>query len=155
MIHMDAQQDHQNREYPSAPLIGVGAVIIKEGKILLVKRAFAPGEGKWSIPGGLVELGEKLSDACERETEEETGLKVKVLELINVFVMIERDSSRKVKYHYALVDFLAKPVGGAENPNNEVLEMKWATIDEARSLDLTRTARRALDELFGAGTAQV
>jgi ADP-ribose pyrophosphatase YjhB (NUDIX family) len=148
---MDAHENHTRREYPSAPLIGVGAVTIKDGKILLVKRAFAPGEGKWSIPGGLVELGEKLSDACTRETEEETGLKIQVLELINVFDMIERDEANKVRYHYALVDFLAKPVGGSERPSTEVAEMRWATIDEARSMDLTRTARRALDDLFGAG----
>ena len=149
MIHMDAQQDHQNREYPSAPLIGVGAVIIKEGKILLVKRAFAPGEGKWSIPGGLVELGEKLSDACERETEEETGLKVKVLELINVFDMIDKDDQGRVQYHYVLVDFLAKPVGGAEKMSAEATEMKWVTHQEAKSLDMTKTARKAIEELFG------
>jgi ADP-ribose pyrophosphatase YjhB (NUDIX family) len=99
----------------------------------------------------LVELGEKLSDACTRETEEETGLKIQVLELINVFDMIERDEANKVRYHYALVDFLAKPVGGSERPSTEVAEMRWATIDEARSMDLTRTARRALDDLFGAG----
>jgi ADP-ribose pyrophosphatase YjhB (NUDIX family) len=131
----------------------VGAVAIKNGKILVVKRAFPPGAGKWSIPGGLVEVGEKLSEACSRETLEETGLKVDVLELINVFDMIERDDEKRIKYHYVLVDFLVKPVGGEEKPSAEVTEMRWVSIDEARSLDLTRTARRALDELFGAGIA--
>jgi len=137
------------REYPSAPLIGVGAVVIKNGRILLVKRAFDPGVGKWSIPGGLVEVGEKLSDACARETEEETGIKAEVLELINVFDMIDRDDSGRTRYHYVLVDFLAKPVGGAENPSEEVTELKWVTYDETKTMDMTRTARRALDELFG------
>ena len=131
----------------------MGAVAIKNGKILVVKRAFAPGAGKWSIPGGLVEVGEKLSEACSRETLEETGLKVDVLELINVFDMIERDDEKRIKYHYVLVDFLVKPVGGEEKPSAEVTEMRWVSIDEARSLGLTRTARRALDELFGAGIA--
>ncbi|OGS41882.1 MAG: hypothetical protein A3K67_01920 [Euryarchaeota archaeon RBG_16_62_10] len=137
------------REYPDAPLVGVGAVAIRDGKILLVRRAFAPGEGKWSIPGGLVEVGEKLSEACTRETEEETGVKVEPLELINVFDMIDRDDDGKIKYHYVLVDFLAKPVGGAERASPEVTEMKWVDYDIAKKMDLTKTARRALDELFG------
>jgi len=137
------------REYPEAPLIGVGAVIIKNGKVLLVKRAFAPGEGKWSVPGGLVELGEKLSEACVREALEETGLEIEVLELINVFDMVDKDDSGKIRYHYVLVDFLAKVVGGDERLSQEVTEMKWVTREEARSMDMTKTARRAIDELFG------
>jgi len=137
------------REYPDHPLIGVGAVVIENGKILLVKRAFDPGAGKWSVPGGLVERGEKLSEACVREAEEETGLKTQVLELINVFDMIEEDDSGKVKYHYVLVEFLAKPTGGVLKPNAEVTEMGWFTRDETKNLDMTRTARKALDELFG------
>ena len=137
------------REYPDHPLVGVGAVAIEKGKILLVRRAFEPGAGKWSVPGGLVELGEKLSDACEREAEEETGLKVQVLELINVFDMIDKDESGKVRYHYVLADFLVKPVGGELKPNAEVTELKWYTREETKNLEMTRTARRALDELFG------
>ncbi len=143
--------DSFEREYPSKPLVGVGAIAVKNGKILLIKRAFDPGAGKWSFPGGLVEVGEKLSEACARETEEETGLKVEVLELINVFDMIDRDESRKVKYHYVLVDFLVKPVGGEERLSNEITEMIWATRDEAMKMDMTRTAKRAIDELFGSG----
>ena len=137
------------REYPDHPLVGVGAVAIDKGKILLVKRAFEPGAGKWSVPGGLVELGEKLSEACERETEEETGLKVQVLELINVFDMIDKDESGKTRYHYVLADFLVKPAGGELKPNAEVTELKWCSREETKNLDMTRTARRALDELFG------
>lgn len=137
------------REYPDHPLIGVGAVVIEDGKILLVKRAFDPGAGKWSVPGGLVELGEKLSEACIREAEEETGLKVQVLELINVFDMIEKEDSGKFKYHYVLVEFLVRPEGGKLEPNPEVTELRWCTREEIKSLDMTRTARRAIDELFG------
>jgi len=137
------------RMYPDMPLVGVGAVVIKDGKILLVRRAFEPGAGKWSVPGGLVELGEKLSEACERETEEETGLKVQTLELINVFDMIDRDEQGKPRYHYVLVEFLAKPVGGSERPSHEVTEMRWVTREEMKELDMTKTARRAIDELFG------
>jgi ADP-ribose pyrophosphatase len=133
--------------------VGVGTVTIKNGKILLVKRAFDPGAGKWSIPGGLVEIGEKLSEAAARETEEETGMKVDILELINVFDVIERDDSGKVRYHYVLVDFLSKPVGGEESPSEEVTDMKWVSFEEAKRMDLTKTARRALEELFGGAVA--
>jgi 8-oxo-dGTP diphosphatase len=139
----------ERREYPHAPMIGVGAVAIKNGRILLVKRAFDPGKGKWSIPGGLVELGEKLSDACIRETEEETGIKIQVLELINAYDMVVPDDAGKIKYHYVLIDFLASPVGGAEKSSDEVLEMKWVTYEEAKKMDMTNSARRALQELFG------
>jgi len=137
------------REYPDHPLIGVGAVAIQNGKILLVKRAFDPGAGKWSVPGGLVELGEKLSEACVREAEEETGLKTQVLELINVFDMIEKEYSGKIRYHYVLVDFLVKPTSGELKPNAEVTELRWFTREETKDLDMTKTARRAIDELFG------
>lgn len=151
---MSSDELHENqRAYPKMPLVGVGAVTIKNGKILLIKRAFEPGAGKWSIPGGLVEVGEKLSEACARETEEETGIQVEILELINVFDMIDKDEDGKVKYHYVLVDFLAKPVGGQERECAEVMEIQWATPDEAKKMDLTRTARKALEELFGSSVA--
>ena len=145
----DLKERGTKREYPDHPLVGVGAVAIEKGKILLVKRAFEPGTGKWSVPGGLVELGEKLSEACEREAEEETGLKVQVLELINVFDMIDKDESGRVRYHYVLADFLVKPISGELKANEEVTELKWYTREETKNLDMTKTARRALDELFG------
>ncbi|MEW5747827.1 MAG: NUDIX hydrolase [Candidatus Thermoplasmatota archaeon] len=141
------------REYPEAPLVGVGTVTIKNGRILLIRRAFEPGAGKWSIPGGLVEVGEKLSEAAVRETEEETGLRVEVLELINVFDMVDLDGEGRAKYHYVLVDFLSKPVGGKERLSGEVTDIKWVTFEEAKAMDLTRTARKALEELFGGAAA--
>lgn len=147
------EKNGPKREYPDSPLVGVGTVTIKSGKILLVRRAFDPGAGKWSIPGGLVEVGEKLSEAAARETEEETGLQVEILELINVFDMIDLDESRKVKYHYVLVDFLSKPKGGKERLSEEVTDIRWVTFEEAKGMDLTRTARKALEELFGGAIA--
>jgi ADP-ribose pyrophosphatase len=141
-------EQRRERTYPNAPMVGVGGVVIKDGKILLIKRAFEPGAGKWSIPGGMVEVGEKLSEACEREIEEETGLEIEVLELINVFDMIDEDDQGRIQYHYVLVDFLAKPVGGTERKSVEATDMKWVSHQEAKSMDLTRTARKAIEELF-------
>jgi len=143
-------EEGPQREYPTSPLVGVGAIVIREGKILLIKRAVPPGVGKWSIPGGLVEVGETLSQACVRETEEETGVKIEVLELINVFDIIDRDDAGRTKYHYVLIGFLARPVGGSEKMSSECTEMKWVPHTEAKAMDLTRTAKRAIDELFGA-----
>ncbi len=149
-MNMTDNDNHgRRREYPDAPLVGVGTVTIKEGKILLIKRAFDPGAGKWSIPGGLVEIGEKLSEAAIRETEEETGITVEVLELINVFDMIDRDESGKIKFHFVLVDFLSKPIGGETRLSAEVQDIKWVNYEDAKKMDLTKTARKALEELFG------
>lgn len=138
-----------DRKYPTHPLVGVGIVAIKDSEILLVKRAFEPGAGKWSIPGGLVEVGEKLSEAGVRETEEETGIRVQVLELINAFDIIDLDDDGKVRYHYVLVDFLARPTGGDEKLSKEITDLKWVSYEVAKDMDLTKTARRALSELFG------
>lgn len=147
MVQDDNQTDR--RQYPSAPLVGVGAVAIKDGKILLIRRAFDPGKGKWSVPGGIVEIGETLSAACAREMEEETGIKIQVLELINTYDMIVPDKSGRIQYHYVLIDFLAKPIGGAERSSPEVLDMRWVEYEEAKRMDLTNSARKALQELFG------
>lgn len=144
-----AEHGAESREYPSHPLVGVGVVAIKDGRILLVKRAFAPGAGKWSIPGGLVEVGERLSDAGARETLEETGIEVQLLELINVFDVIEKDDDGKHRYHYVLVDFLARPTGGTERLSSEITDLRWVAYEEAKGMDLTKTARRAISELFG------
>ncbi len=130
-------------------MVGVGAIIIKDGRILLIRRAFEPGKDRWSIPGGLVEVGETLLEGCARETVEETGITVQVLDFINAYDMIVPDEAGKIRYHYVLVDFLARPVGGTEMPNVEVLDMKWVTYDEAKAMDLTRSARKALQDLFG------
>ncbi len=93
------------REYPDSPVVGVGAVIIKDGKVLIVKRGKEPGYGRWSIPGGAVHLGEKLAPAVEREVLEETGLVVESGEVVEVYEPLIRDEKGRVRYHYVLIDF--------------------------------------------------
>jgi 8-oxo-dGTP diphosphatase len=100
------------REYPSQPIVGVGAIITQEGKILLAKRGSEPDRGKWSVPGGLVELGEKLEKAVVREVKEETNLDVEVIRLIDAVDNIVRDSNGKLQYHFAILDYLASLKGG-------------------------------------------
>lgn len=100
------------RLYPSKPFVGVGAIIISEGKILLEKRRNDPGSGKWSIPGGIVELGEKVEQTVVREVKEETGLLVNRPELLGVVDNVALDEDGKVKYHFVIIDYFVKLKGG-------------------------------------------
>ncbi|MCC7353199.1 MAG: NUDIX hydrolase, partial [Anaerolineae bacterium] len=100
------------REYPEAPLVGVGAVVIDNGKVLLVQRGQEPGKGTWGLPGGLVELGETAAEAVRREVVEETGLDVEPGPLVGIFEPITRDEEGRIRFHYIVVDFLASLRGG-------------------------------------------
>lgn len=136
------------REYPRAPLVGVGAVVIRDGEeVLLVKRKYEPGKGLWSIPGGLVELGERLRDAVRREILEETGMEVEVEELLDVIDNIVRDEDGRVRFHYVLVDFLAKPLEGSPRASGDAEEARWFKREELKPGELTRTAARLLEKI--------
>jgi ADP-ribose pyrophosphatase YjhB (NUDIX family) len=100
------------RQYPAQPIVGVGAVIVHDGRVVLVKRRFEPLAGQWSLPGGRLELGENLEAGLAREMLEETGLRVQVGPVIDVFDRILLDTERRVRYHYVLVDYLCRPIGG-------------------------------------------
>jgi 8-oxo-dGTP diphosphatase len=108
-----AETARPSRQYPAQPIVGVGAVIISEGKVVLVKRRFEPLAGQWSLPGGRLELGETLESGLAREMLEETGLEVQVGPVVDVFDRILLDPERKVRYHYVLIDYLCRPVGGS------------------------------------------
>lgn len=129
------------KEYPKQPIVGVGAIIIHDGKMLIVKRGSDPGKGKWSVPGGLVELGETVKEAVEREVLEECNLKVEASHLIDIVDNIIRDKNGRIKYHFIILDFFAKLRGGKLKPNSEVIEAKWVPIDEVEKYDLTNTFR--------------
>src|SRR5438477_7016483 len=100
------------REFPELPLVGVGAIIIEGDRVLLVKRAHPPIQGQWSIPGGVLEVGEVVRQAAIREVREETGLIVEPVELLGVYDRILRNTEQRVQYHYVLIDFLCRLVGG-------------------------------------------
>jgi mutator protein MutT len=129
------------RLYPKQPVVGVGAVIIKDGKILLEKRKSAPGRGKWSIPGGLVELGESISQTVVREVAEETGLEVYQPELIDVVDNVVRDENGEVKYHFVIIDYFVKLKGGNVKASSDAEELQWVPLDEVEKYDLTKTFR--------------
>ena len=131
------------REYPEQPIAGVGALIVHEGKLLLVKRGVDPAKGKWSIPGGAVELGERMRDAVIREVKEECGLDVEIaldmpLDAIDSITMSE---DGRFKYHYVLLQFLVRLKGGTLRPASDVLDAKWVPFDEVKTYDLTKSFR--------------
>jgi 8-oxo-dGTP diphosphatase len=139
--------EKEKREYPRRPFTAVGAVIRKGGKVLLIKRRFDPSRGKWSIPGGLVELGEMVQDAVKREVEEEVGLKIRVGRLIDVIDNITKTEDGRIRFHYILADYLVSPLSGEIRGNREVLDLGWFTPEEANRLDLTRTSRLLLAKI--------
>jgi mutator protein MutT len=132
------------RFYPSQPVVGVGAIIICNGKILLVKRRGEPGKGRWSIPGGIVELGETVEEAVIREVKEETGLDVAEPELIDVVDNIVQDEEERVKWHFVILDFFVKVRGGKLRASDDAEEIRWVPLDEAKKYDLTKTFRSFL-----------
>lgn len=124
------------REYPEQPLVGIGAVIIEDSRVVLVKRAHPPIQGQWSIPGGVLEVGELVRHAAVREAREETGLIVEAGELLGVYDRVLYDAGKRVQYHYVLIDFLCRPVGGKLLAASDAAEVRWFTRDELPALNL-------------------
>ena len=124
------------REFPEIPLVGVGAIIIEEDRVVLVKRARPPLQAQWSIPGGALEVGELVREAAAREAREETGLIVEPGELLGVYDRVLRDSQQRVQYHYVLIDFLCQPVGGELAAADDAADVRWFTRAELPELKL-------------------
>ena len=120
------------REYPVAPLVGVGAVIVEDSRVLLVQRGTQPALGRWSIPGGLIEVGEALAEAVVREVSEETGLEVEPVELVELLDRIHRDGDR-VRYHYVIADYLCRVVGGSLKAASDAAAVRWVERAEWNS----------------------
>jgi ADP-ribose pyrophosphatase YjhB (NUDIX family) len=132
---------------PAAPVVGVGGVLVHEGRVLLIRRGKEPLYGRWVVPGGTVELGEPLEEALVREMLEETGLEVEPLELITVFDRIERDGGQ-VLYHYVIVDYLCRWLSGEARAASDALEVAWAAPDELDRYDLPAKALEVVQEAF-------
>jgi 8-oxo-dGTP diphosphatase len=127
------------RLYPDQPLVGIGAVIVHNDKILLEKRRNDPGKGKWSIPGGLVELGESLEQTVVREVKEETGLDVEKPKHIDIVDNVDLDESGRIRYHFVIIDYLVNLKGGLLKAASDAEELRWVPFDEVEKFDLTKT----------------
>jgi len=120
----------------------------RRGRVLLVRRRNPPNQGKWAIPGGLVELGETVQVAATREIFEETGLRVTIEGLLDVQTDVHRDAASRLEYHYVLVDYLAKPVGGRLRLNSESSESGWFTSEQTKRLHMSKGTRAVLGIYF-------
>ncbi|MGQ9676183.1 MAG: NUDIX hydrolase [Chloroflexota bacterium] len=132
------------REYPRAPIAAVGAVVVKDDRILLVKRGNEPGYGQWSLPGGAIELGETARAAAAREVKEETGFEVEAEDVVEVLDRIVLDADGRVRYHYVLVDFVARYISGELHPSDEVLDGRWVLPEDLPQYNLTEAATRVI-----------
>ncbi len=136
------------REFPEVPLVGVGAIIIEHSRVLLVKRAHPPLQAEWSIPGGVLEVGELVREAAIREAREETGLIVEPAELLGVYDRILRNLEKRVQYHYVLVDFLCRRVAGDLAAASDAAEVKWFRQEELPALNLAEDTLDVIQKGF-------
>jgi ADP-ribose pyrophosphatase YjhB (NUDIX family) len=132
------------RTYPEHPIIGVGAVIVDGRRVLLVRRATEPLKGEWSVPGGMLELGEKLRDGVRREVWEETGLVVEPGEVLDVFDSIFTDGQGRTQYHYVLIDFLCRAISGEAKAGTDVSEVRWASENDLPAMRLRESSEQVV-----------
>lgn len=144
-----------SREYPERPVVGIGGVVIDQGRTLLIRRGSEPLLGEWSIPGGTLELGESLQEGVVRELLEETGIEVRVLELIEVFDRIflqdgatGAEAKRRPRFHFVIADYLCERLGGEPRAGSDVTDVAFASEEELVRFHLTETATGVLRKAF-------
>jgi 8-oxo-dGTP diphosphatase len=137
-----------SRRYPERPVVGVGAVLFDAGRVLLVERGRPPQQGKWSLPGGALEIGERLVDALRRELREETSLEVRVLEVVEVFERILRDEQGRPEYHYVLIDYLCEKTGGELRAGDDVRRAEWVERERLGEYDITEGTPAVIEKAF-------
>ncbi len=136
------------RQYPKRPILGVGALIIKRNKILLVERGREPLKGFWSLPGGAVETGERLEEALHREVREETGLEIEIVALSSIYERIIFDAAGVPEYHYVLMDYLCRPTGGTLCAADDACKAEWFTERELIDLNITEGTPDVIAKAF-------
>ena len=138
----------ESRRYPTRPFLGVGALIFDADKILLVERAKEPLQGFWSIPGGIVEAGEKLEEAIRREVREETGLEVDALSMFEIFERVIPDAEGTPEYHYVLIDYLCRIAGGQLEAASDVSRAAWVAQSDLRQYRITEGTLAVVERAF-------
>jgi len=137
-----------SRRYPARPIVGVGAIVIDSDRVLLIERGREPHIGWWSLPGGAVETGERLEDAVRREVREETGLEIATESIVEVFERIARDPSGAVEYHYVLIDYRCRAVGGVLAANDDASRAEWFRRDQLQGLRITEGTVPVIEKAF-------
>jgi ADP-ribose pyrophosphatase YjhB (NUDIX family) len=137
-----------DRRYPQRPLIGVGALILKRDRILMAQRGKQPLMGWWSLPGGALETGEALADAVRREVREETGLEIRPLGVLEIFERIMRDASGAPEYHYVLIDYMCRVVGGTLAAGDDVCAVEWVRRRDLARLQITEGTLAVIEKAF-------
>ncbi len=137
--------------YPDHPCVTVGAIVFKNDKVLLVRRAKGPSEDLWAIPGGKVRLGESLEKAAEKEIKEETGITIRAREPVYTFDHIETDGNNRIRFHYVIVDLSAEYVSGKPRPGDDVLEARWISSAALKGLYVSKKTLEVLAQLFNFG----
>jgi 8-oxo-dGTP diphosphatase len=142
-----------NRQYPEMPMVGVAAIILRSDQVLLVQRGREPAYGQWSLPGGLVELGESLHDAVRREVREEAGLDVEVVDVVAVLDRVITDAEGKIEYHYILIDLMCTSAGGEPAPASDVLACRFVPLEALSQYPMThgtvKVIHQAVDKTRG------
>ena len=137
-----------SRRYPSRPVVGVGAIITDGDRVLLVRRGREPSKGLWSIPGGMLELGESLVEGIRREVREEVGLEVRVLEIVEVLDRVIYDDDGKIEYHYVLVDYVCKPLSGTLRVADDADAAEWVNRRDVSSYEITKGTPAVIEKAF-------
>src|SRR6267154_4392892 len=148
--HASILRNLMQREFPEVPLVGVGAIIIEDERVVLVKRAHPPLQAQWSIPGGVLEVGELVREAAVREAREETGLTVEPGELLGVYDRVLRNAQQRVQYHYVLIDFLCRRVAGDLAASSDAAEVRWFGQQELAALNLAEDTLDVIQKGFAA-----
>ena len=139
------------REYPERPLVGVGAVIVEDSRVVVVRRGAEPMAGEWSIPGGLLEVGETMRAGAVREAREETGLQVEAGEVLEVLGRIVPDAQGKARFHYVLIDFLCRRVTGELRAGSDAREARWARESDLEALGVAEPTVRVIHKALSKG----
>ena len=132
------------REYPDRPVVGIGAVVIRDGKVLLIRRGVAPGRGLWAVPGGSLELGETLQQGAEREILEETGITIRAREPVCAFDFFEMDPDGRIRFHFVIVDLAADYIRGDVKGADDALEARWLAPGDLDHLPVSKNTLKLL-----------
>ncbi|MCS6903192.1 MAG: NUDIX hydrolase [Candidatus Bipolaricaulota bacterium] len=139
----------RDREYPAHPIVGVSALVFRNNKILLVRRGHAPSKGRWSLPGGVVELGETLREAAQREIREECHVEIEVLKIFDVLDRIVRDADGRVRYHYLLIALLARYKSGELRADSDIEAAQWADVSQLAHYNLMPDQQALIQRAVG------